>query len=134
MKGKQLALVLVLLVAVGGVALFLNHRNSASWSETATASSGKILDFPLNDVSHVTIKESGAELNLVKKDDIWTVKERADYPANFELTGGLIRKLWELRPVQDVKVGPSQLARLQLTEPAPGSTAGTLLDLKGTGD
>jgi hypothetical protein len=134
MKGKQLALVLVLLVAVGGVALFLNHRNSASWSETATASSGKILDFPLNDVSHVTIKESGAELNLVKKDDIWTVKERADYPANFELTGGLIRKLWELRPVQDVKVGPSQLARLQLTEPAPGSTAGTLLDLKGAGD
>jgi Domain of unknown function (DUF4340) len=134
MKGKQLALVLVLLVAVGGVALFLNHRNSASWSETATSSSGKVLDFQLNDVSHVTIKESGAELNLVKKDDIWTVKERADYPANFELTAALIRKLWELRPVQDVKVGPSQLARLQLTEPTPGATTGTLLNLTGAGD
>ena len=134
MKGKQLALVLVLLVAVGGVALFLNHRNSADWSEKATTSSGKILDFPLNDVSHVTIKESGAELNLVKKDDGWTVKERADYPANFEQTGGLIRKLWELKPVQDVKVGPSQLARLQLAEPTPGSTGGTLIDLQGAGD
>jgi hypothetical protein len=131
MKGKQLTLVLVLLVVVGGVALFVNHRNSASWSDTATTSSGKVLDFPLNDVAQVTIKEGGAELNLARKDDIWTVKERADYPADFNKVSALIRKLWELKPVQDVQVGPSQLARLQLTEPAPGSASSTLLDLKG---
>jgi hypothetical protein len=123
-----------LLVVVGGVALYLNQRNSDSWSQTATSSSGKILDFQLNDVSHVTITEGGSELNLAKKDDAWRVKERADYPADFAKIGALIRKLWELRPVQDVKVGPSQLARLQLTAPAPGSTNGTLLDLKGDGD
>jgi Domain of unknown function (DUF4340) len=134
MKGKQLAILLVLLVALGGIALFLSHRNTASWSNTATTSSDKILDFPLNDVLHVAIKESGAELNLIKKDDVWTVKERADYPADFAKVGPLIRKLWELRPVQDIKIGPSQLARLQLTEPAPGSNNGTLLDLKGAGD
>jgi Domain of unknown function (DUF4340) len=134
MKGKQLALVLVLLVALGGIALFLNQRNSASWSSTATATSGKVLDFQLNDVSQVTIKEGGTELNLARKDDAWRVKERADYPADFDKVGALIRKLWELRPVQDVNVGPSQLARLQLTEPAPGSNNGTLLDLKGGGD
>jgi hypothetical protein len=131
MKGKQLAIVLVLLVVLGGVALFLNHRNSASWSESATTSSGKVLDFPLNDVSQVTIKESGTELNLAKKGDVWTVKERADYPADFDKVSALLRKLWELKPVQDVKVGPSQLARLQLTEPAAGSASSTLLDLKG---
>jgi hypothetical protein len=134
MKGKQLAIVLVLLVVLGGIALFLNRRNSASWSSTATTSSGKVLDFQLNDVAHVAIKESGAELNLARKDDIWTVKERADYPADFDKISALIRKLWELKPVQDVKIGPSQLARLQLTEPAPGSSNGTLLDLKGAGD
>jgi hypothetical protein len=134
MKGKQLGIVLVLLTVLGGVALFLNHRNSASWSETATTSGGKVLDFPLNDVAQVTIKEGGTELNLAKKDDVWTVKERADYPADFGKVSALLRKLWELKPVQDVKVGPSQLARLQLTEPAPGSTSGTLLDLKGAGD
>ena len=134
MKGKQLALVLTLLVVLGGIALFLNYRNSASWSDTATTTSGKVLDFPINDVTHITIKEGGAELNLAKKDEVWTVKERADYPADFAKVSALIRKLWELKPVQDVKAGPSQLARLQLTEPAPGSTSGTLLDLKGAGD
>lgn len=134
MKGKQLTLVLVLLVVLGSVALFLNHRHSVSWSDTATATSGKVLDFPLNDVTQITIKEGGAELNLVRKDDVWKVKERADYPADFAKVSALIRKLWELKPVQDVKIGPSQLARLQLTEPAQGSNNGTLLDLKGAGD
>jgi hypothetical protein len=134
MKGKQLTLVLVLLVVLGAVALFLNHRKSATWSESATTSSGKVLDFPLNDVTQITIKEGGTELNLVKKDDVWKVKERADYPADFDRVSALIRKLWELKPVQDVKVGPSQLARLQLTEPAQGANNGTLLDLKGAGD
>ena len=134
MKGKQLAFVLVLLVVVGGVALYLNNRTTASWSQTATVATGKILDFPLNDVSQITIKEGGTEINLVKKEDSWRVKERADYPADFEKVGSLVRKLWELKPVQDVKVGPSQLARLQLTEPAEGSEHGTLIDLKGAGD
>jgi hypothetical protein len=134
MKGKQLTLVLVLLVVLGGVALFLHYRKSASWSESATTSNGKVLDFPLNDVTQITIKEADAELNLVKKDDVWKVSERADYPADFEKVSALIRKLWELKPVQDVKVGPSQLARLQLTEPAQGANNGTLLDLKGAGD
>jgi len=134
MKGKQLTLVLVLLVVLGGVALFLNHRKSATWSESATTTSGKVLDFPLNDVTQITIKEAGTELNLVKKEDVWKVKERADYPADFEKVSALIRKLWELKPVQDVKIGPSQLARLQLTEPAQGTNNGTLLDLKGAGD
>src|ERR1041385_3491086 len=134
MKGKQLAIVLGLLVALGGIALFLNQRNSASWSSTATTSTGKVLDFQLNDVSQVTVKEGSGELNLVKKDDIWRVKERADYPAAFDKVSSLLRKLWELRPVQDVKIGPSQLGRLQLTGPSQGSTSGTLVDLKGGGD
>jgi hypothetical protein len=134
MKAKQLAIVLVLLVAVGGFALVLHRQNAASWSNTATSSSGKVLEFPLNEVSHLTIKGSGAELNLVKKDDLWAVRERADYPANFEMIGGLIRKIWELRPVQDVKIGPSQFARLQLVEPSSDGNSGTLVDLKDARD
>ena len=130
MKGKQLAVVLVLLVVLGAVALFLNQRNSATWSDRATTAGGKILDFPLNDVSQVTLKEGGAEVNLAKTNDIWTVKEKADYPADFDKVSALLRKLWELKPVQDVKIGPSQLARLQLTEPAPGPNSSALLDLK----
>lgn len=133
MKGKQLAIVLVLLVVLGGAALYLNQRNSASWSSSATQSTGKILDFPLNDVAHITIQRAGAELNLVRKEGGWKVKERADYAANFDLISGLIRKVWELRAVQEVQVGPSQFGRLQLLDAGQDPNSGTLLDLKGDG-
>ena len=131
MRRNQLVIILVLLVALGGVALFLRSRNSASWSSSATGSNEKILSFPLNDVSHVTIKSGGAELNLVKKKgSTWCVAERADYPADFEKVAGLLRKLWELRATQDVKAGPSQLGRLQLLEPGNDPNSGTLVELK----
>ena len=134
MKGKQLATILLLLAAVGGVALVINSRRAKSWHQTATASEGKLLNFPLNDVSHLTIKDGSAELNLLKKDDLWKVKERFDYPANFDKVAGLIRKLWELRAAQDVRIGPSQFARLQLIEPGKESNSGTLIELKGNDD
>ncbi|HKP03590.1 MAG TPA: DUF4340 domain-containing protein [Chthoniobacterales bacterium] len=133
MKGKQLAVVLVVLAVIGGVALFLQQRNAASWSSSSVKATGKILDFPLNDVSQITIKASSAELNLAKKDGVWKVKERADYPANFDLISSLLRKIWELRAVQDVKIGPSQFGRLQLLDPGSDPNSGTLLDLKGDG-
>ena len=134
MKGKQLAFLLILLVVFGGLGLFFYNRSAESWKKSATTGKKKIVDFSLNDVSHVTIKTSAAELNLVKKDDVWKVKERADYPANFEMVSGLIRKIWELPAVQDVQVGPSQLGRLQLLPPDQGANGGTLLDLKDAKD
>jgi hypothetical protein len=130
MKGKQLVILLVLGVVLGGAWFITSKRNKASWSESG-AGGGKIVDFPINDVAQVVIKTAGEELNLVKKADAWTVKERADYPASFEQVSGLIRKVWELKPVQDVKIGASQLPRLELVEPGKGDKSGTLVQFLG---
>jgi hypothetical protein len=130
MKGKQFALILILFAIFGGAALFFYQRNAESWKKSATTVDKKIVKFSLNDVAHITIKSSTAELNLAKVDEVWRVKERADYPADFEMISRLIRKIWELSAVQDVQVGSSQLGRLQLLPPDHGANGGTLLDLK----
>ena len=130
MKGKQLVTVLVVLILLGGIALFLHQRNERSWSQSATSAEGKVLSFPLNDVSHITIKGNSAELDLVKKGDAWRVAERFDYPADFDKVASFIRRLWELHPAQDVRVGKSQFARLQLTRPGNDPNSGTLVELK----
>jgi hypothetical protein len=136
MKARQLAIVLVALIVLGGIALVLRSRNATSWREAATITEGKILNFQLNDATHLTIKSGADELNLVKKAEVWTVAERFDYPADFNQVTDLVRKLWELRPTQDVKVGPSQLGRLELVEPGKGSGGGNsiLIDVKGRHD
>ena len=45
---------------IGGVGLFFYDRSGESWKKRATTGKKKIVDFPLNDVSHVTIKTSEA--------------------------------------------------------------------------
>ena len=132
MKGKQLLILLVLAIALGGAWLALSKRNQSSWSESSAG--GKVIEFPINDVTHVVLKDANAEVNLVKKGDDWTVKERADYPASFEQVSNLLRKLWDLKSVQEVKVGPSQFSRLELVEPGKDGKTGTVIRLLGSGD
>jgi hypothetical protein len=130
MKGKQLALLLVLVVVVGGVSWYLQKSNRSSWSETGAGAGGKVVNLALNDVARVVVKASDGEVNLVKKDEAWTVQERADYPAAYEKVSDLLRKVWDLKTVQEVKVGPSQLPRLELVEPGKEGATGTLLEFK----
>ena len=130
MKGKQLFLLLIGVGALVAAWLNLSKTNQAEWGGSSREGS-KVLEFPINNVAQIAIKVSGAELNLVRKNEMWTVQERADYPANFEEVSRLLRKLWDLKAVQEVKVGESQMARLRLLEPGNGEDPGTLLQLRG---
>jgi hypothetical protein len=134
MKGKQLVVLLVLVLVLGGVGYYLQSRNQSSWSESGSGAGAKIAEFDLNAVTHVLVKNTAGELNLVRANDDWTVRERADYPASYEQVSGLLRRLWDLKTVQTVKVGPSQYARLELVEPGKGDSSGTLLELRGKDD
>jgi hypothetical protein len=131
MNLKQLSILIVLVALVGGAGLYLYQRNTASWQGGDRAPEQKLLgDFPLNDITQVLIKQPTAELNLVKLDDRWKVKERFDYPANFSELSEFLRKMWELKGVQRIKVGASQLARLELVGPDKSTNGGTLVEFK----
>lgn len=129
MKSKQLGILLGLVVVLGATGWYLTKGAGDSWS--GNGAGGKVIELPINDVSRISIESSGARLNLVKKNEAWTVQERGDYPANFEQVSGLLRKLWDLKTVQEVKVGASQFGRLELVEPGKGTPSGTKLEFLG---
>ncbi|MEQ1850926.1 MAG: DUF4340 domain-containing protein [Chthoniobacteraceae bacterium] len=122
MKTKQLAIMIAVAAVLGGAAYYLN-RTDGTGTTGGTAVGGKVIEFPLNDVAQLAIQSPSGALNLEKKDDVWKVRERADYPANFERVHGLLTKLWDLKTVQEVKAGASQFARLELAEPLAGAGA-----------
>ncbi len=133
MKGKQLAILLVLVLVVGGLSVFLLKGSLSSWSNSSGTAGQKVLKVPansVNDVATFDIKTKDGDLTLAKKDGIWTVQQRADYPANFEKVGELLLKFWDLKSVQEEKVGPSQMPRLELVEPGKDGKTGTLVDFK----
>src|SRR5437667_6093402 len=115
MNRKQFILLLVLLVVLGVAGLLIYRHSQNSWQTVNQNMGQKLLgNLPVNDISHIAIKQGANELNLVKKDDFWRVQERNNYPANYSEISGFLLKARDLKIVQTEKVGASQLPRLSL--------------------
>lgn len=131
MNRKQLTILLAVGAVVIGLGLMVYKKDTSAWKSSGQSMGQKALgEFQVDDVSHVTIRHETNEINLIRKDDKWQVKERYDYPANFVEIGDFLRKLWDLKTVQTLKVGPSQLGRLELEAPGKGTNSATLVELK----
>lgn len=132
MNRKQLTLLIVVGAVLGVLGWVAYQKQAEPYKESAQKIGGKFLpDFPLNDVEQIVIKQGGAETTLAKKNDIWVVTDRGDYPANFETISDVLRKFWELKVAKPVKTGPSRLPMLELVPPSKGP--GTLVEFKGKG-
>lgn len=134
MNRKQLALLLFLVVVVGIAGLVVYHKQNDVSKEGDPAIGKKLLgDFPFNDVAHIVLKQGTNEVNLVKKDNLWRVREREDYPANYSSISGFLIKAKDLKIIQSEQVGPSQLARFELV-PGQGTNAALVVDFKDQAD
>ena len=115
MNRKQLAILLVLVIVLGGAGLLLRKKQAASWKGANPSIGQKLLgNFPVNDVTRIDIKQGTNELNLVKQDDLWRVRERNGYPANYSEISDFLIKARDLKIVQSENLGPSQWPRLAL--------------------
>jgi hypothetical protein len=135
MNRKQLVVLLVLVVVLGIAGLVLYQRNQTAWESGSQQGAGhKLLgDLPVNDVASILIKGGTNELDLVRKDNLWRVQQRDDYPANFADIKSLLLKLADLKAAQTEEVGASQLGRYKMLPPGPGTNTAVLLELRDQG-
>lgn len=128
MNSKQFKLLIVAFFIICGLGVYLLTRDRGSWQE---ASHGKLFkDFPLNEVAAITIRGASNTVDLTKKDEKWVVADRGGYPANFSTIKDILTKIWELKVLRPIPVGPSQLGSLDLLEPGKGKNSGTELIFK----
>jgi len=129
MNRKQFLWLLALVVVLGGAAWWSYRQEGRTWQRSSVTTQARLLpDLPVNDVAHVRIRQGINELNLVRKDGLWRVRERGDYPANFRQISDWIVKASELKAVQVEEIGPSQLGRLSLLPPGPETNTATLVE------
>src|SRR4051812_23233610 len=136
MNRKQLVTLVVLVVVLGGLGIYIRNRQNNAFSSGNTSVGQKLLGkFDVNAVGHLALKQGTNEVNLAKKDNLWRVRERNDYPANYsEITDFLI-KAQDLKIIQTEAVGPSQLPRLALVAgQGQGSNAAVVVDFKDQSD
>jgi hypothetical protein len=131
MNRKQLGLLIVVCLVVGGVGLFLSKRKQEDWAATTHEMGQKLIkDFPVNEVTELRIVSHEGAITIARTGDEWVVKERGNYPANFNEVTDLLRKVWDLKVAQPVQVTSAQLGRLELLTPDKGVNSGTLVEFK----
>ena len=135
MNRKQLLILLVLVVVLGVAGLMLHQRNQTSWQGGSRQGAGSKLlgDLPVNDVATIVIKGGTNELDLARKDNLWRVKQRNDYPANFTEISSFLLKAADLKAVQTEEIGSSQLGRYKLLPPGPATNTAVLVELRDQG-
>ena len=130
MNRKQLIIIVLALVVLGGAGLILMNRHDSSWAAPQGKMGQKLFpNLVLNDVGALHISAAG-ELHLAAKDGVWRVQERAGYPANFSQIRELLIKLSELKISQSETILQPQLARMDLLPPGKGTNTATLVELQ----
>ncbi|MCC6353514.1 MAG: DUF4340 domain-containing protein [Verrucomicrobiae bacterium] len=129
MRQKQLLFILGIAVVLLGMALGIQRWRSGALESAGAPAGGKVLpDFPLNDIAKIVVAGASNKVTVVRKDGTWGVEDRWAYPADFERVSEVLRSIWDLKSVQGVLAGPSQLGRLELEAPGEGEGKGTLVE------
>jgi Domain of unknown function (DUF4340) len=127
MNRKQLILIFLALVLLGGASLFLLKHNEQSWSVSEGKMGQKLFPtFPVNDIAAVSIQGRGT-VHLERKGGTWQVQERNGYPADFNKIKDLLIAISGLKVTQSEPIGPSQLTHMELQPPGKGEGSGILV-------
>lgn len=120
MNQKQFIVLVILVVVLGAFGWRHWRSQETSYQSSGAALGQKLLgEFPVNDVAEIQIQHGDQQLTLAKRDNLWRVAQRDNYPANFTEISGLLLKLKDVKVLQSEPIGASQLARMEL---APAGT------------
>ncbi len=135
MNRKQLIVLVVVVVVLGVAGLVMYQNNQSSWQGSGRQGAARKLlgELPVNDVAAIVIKGGTNQLDLVRKDNLWRVKQRNDYPANYNEIRSFLLKAADLKAAQTEEIGPSQLGRFKLLPPGPATNTAVLLELRDQG-
>lgn len=130
MNRKQFIILLVLVLVLGAWGLSRLRQQSSTWSGGGAGIGQKLLgEFPINDVTQISIVQGANQVTLLKTNELWRVAQRGDYPANFSEISSLLIKLKDLKVIQSEQVGASQLPRLELA--ASGTNLPIQVEFRG---
>jgi Domain of unknown function (DUF4340) len=130
MNRKQFIILLLALAIISAAGLVVLNRHKQSWTVREARVGEKLLpNFRPNEVAAIHIKAT-ADLNIENKDGAWRVRERGNYPANYDHIKSLLVRIKDIKIVQSDEIGPSQRPRIELGEPGSGPGSGTLVEFK----
>ncbi|MBV8030465.1 MAG: DUF4340 domain-containing protein [Betaproteobacteria bacterium] len=132
MSARALAILVVLLVALGGGALLLQRQEAAERPANAAVLGQKVFkDLKAAEVASIRIADPKSALTLERKEDGWALAERGGFPADVAKVRDFVLKAIDLKVGTSEPIGEKDRSRLQVQDPAKGAEgAGTLVEFR----
>lgn len=126
MNARIAAILVLLLVFLGGAALILQRQETSQRPANAGALGQRLLkDLKAAEVALIRIVEPKASLTLQRKDEGWVIAEREGFPADMAKVRELVVSAIELKIGQSEPIGEKDRARLNL------DSSGTQVEFAG---
>ena len=132
MNRTQFLAVLAVLAGLAAAAAGVMWSERSDWKGGDSRAGQKAISgLKISDVAEIAIRDSSGELHLMRGQTGWSVRERADFPADTDRIAAVLVKLAELKVVQSEPLVESQRTQLALVEPKDKAQgAGTAVELK----
>jgi hypothetical protein len=127
MNARVAAVLVVLLVALGGGALLVYQRGPAQPSAADRLGQPVLQGLTAADIETIVLREPGATLTLERRAAEWTIAERTGFPADVAKVRELVLAALALKVGQAEPLTDKDRARLKL------DGSGTRLELRGAG-
>lgn len=115
MSARIVAILVVLLVVLGGAALLAQREDSGRRPQNVSALGQPLLkDLKAADIARIRIVEPKSTLTLERKENGWVIGEREGFPADFAKVREFVVKVIGLKVAQTEPVGEKDRARLNL--------------------
>jgi len=126
---KKLGIFAVIAVLLLGIVVL---KGKKSYGPDRDEMLGKPFIHVLPKISHITITDKSASLNLKEVDDLWVVTEKHNYPANLSKIETLMKDIQELKANVLYTSKTSEHGKYKVLDPAKDKSdkSGTKIELK----
>jgi hypothetical protein len=115
MNARIVAVLVVLLVVLGGAALLAQREDRAQRPQNAATLGQPLLkDLKAADIARIRIAEPKSTLTLERKENGWVIVEREGFPADVTKVRDFVVKLVGMKIAQSEPVGEKDRGRLNL--------------------
>lgn len=131
MNKKQLLISLIILAALCFIVYNMLKKDSSTWNSSKYSAGGENLfaNLDVNKINKMTFSRGSEVSSIVRNDNGWTISEKGNYPADFKKIASFLGILAEVKSVQDIKAGKSQLEKLGLGDSDKEKGNATLVEL-----
>jgi|GEM_PF-2302614 hypothetical protein len=111
-----LILLLIALLGLGGIFAYKKYQSFKASSERKLGDT-IYKDYPVNDITKVTLKNNASEVTIEKEGNFWVVKDGSNFRAKYYLLANLLSEIYALKAGQVINVRKSGYQKMSVADP-----------------